>query len=45
LKTFSPKEDVVGRGVFNFIDAFELKEQYGYTMAEALAVAEGEDFR
>ncbi|MEM5814275.1 MAG: hypothetical protein QXD77_00455 [Candidatus Aenigmatarchaeota archaeon] len=36
---FVPKEDVVGRGVFNFFDAFKLKDQYGYTMGDALAVA------
>ena len=36
---FVPKEDLVGRGAFNFFDALKLKDRYGYTMAEALAVA------
>lgn len=36
---FVEKEETVSRGAFNFFDALNLKEQYGYTMADALAVA------
>jgi len=36
---FSHKEETVGRGAFNFLDALNLKEKFGYTMADALAVA------
>jgi hypothetical protein len=38
-KEFSPKEETVSRSMFNFIDALKLKDIYGYTLAEALAVA------
>jgi len=36
---FVGQEETVSRGVFNFLDALNLKDQYDYTMAEALAVA------
>jgi len=38
-KPFIYKEDVVSRSVINFLDAARLKDEYGYSMADALGVA------
>ena len=38
-KNFTFKEDVIGGGLFNFLDAQKLKDLYGYTLPDALGVA------
>jgi hypothetical protein len=37
--TFVPKEETVGTGAFNFLDAPKLKDEYGYTISDALGIA------